>query len=62
MSCKSLTVNALAECARMFRRPMPKYTLSAPALSAAARLSRLPTGAMISMSSLFIIQTFTLQR
>ena len=43
-------VKALALWARMLSLPMPKYTEFAPALMAAARLSRDPTGAIISKS------------
>ena len=43
-------VKWLAECERMFSCSTPKYTESAPAFSAAANESRLPTGAMISKS------------
>ena len=50
ISRRSSTVNVLAECALMLSRPMPKYTEPAPACIAACRLSRLPTGAMISKS------------
>ena len=57
MSRRSSVVNVLAEWARMFSRPTPKYTDPAPACMAACRLSRLPTGAIISKSSIvsFII-------
>jgi hypothetical protein len=44
----------LAEWERIFSCPIPKYTESAPALIAAARLSLEPTGAIISNSSRFM--------
>ena len=50
ISFRSSMVKALALCERMFSRPMPKYTESAPAFMAAAKLSRDPTGAIISKS------------
>ena len=47
-------VNALALWLRMFNFPMPKYIELAPAFKAAAKLSRLPTGAIISKSERFM--------
>ena len=43
----------MAEWDRMFNCPMPKYTELAPACMAAAKLSREPTGAIISKSDNF---------
>ena len=55
ISRRSFIEKALAECARIFKCSIPKYMEFAPACMAAARLSREPTGAIISKSSLLII-------
>ena len=58
ISFRSSRVKADADPDRMFSRPTPKYTESAPAWMAAARLSRLPTGAIISKSLLVAFIVF----
>lgn len=50
----SSAVKLALERLRMFSPSMPKYIASAPEARAAASDSRLPTGAMISKSDLFI--------
>ena len=50
ISGKSPRVKLPAECERMFRCPIPKYTESAPPSMAAVRQSKLPAGAIISNS------------
>ena len=56
ISRRSSMVNADAEWARIFSFPMPKYMLSAPALTAAAKDSLDPTGAIISRFPILLRQ------
>ncbi len=55
ISAMSSAVKLALDLLRMFRPSMPKYTASAPACTAAASDSRLPTGAIISKSFLSIL-------
>lgn len=57
ISSMSSAVKFALDRERMFRPPMPKYIASVPAARAAARDSRLPTGAMISKSERFMVQS-----
>ena len=59
MASRSSAVKLAAERLRIFRRPTPKYTASAPPCRAAVRLSHEPHGAIISILSCICLNFLT---